>query len=290
MGNPHRMKHNPRKKKDSVRFAVSPEMVAFRAEQTLLNRFLWSTELCYFHVWSRADRDFPDHSIPAHVSLGHVESNAWFPNNQGQWKMIRSTGQFLKLTREDTTRFYRMVLMNLYSFFENHLERRARAVKVGGDRWGPFVASLSSPALRNGIAPLPLATVLHADLYRLVRNGIIHRPNQPLPVSEGDQRVRDWRRNLLSDARNAHWPASDADGDEAVHHVVGHVKEAIERAGKRGKTIPAEFFYLLFAFTDFDRLACQIEEALLPRGVPPAGWILRPKEWIRRPDLVIQKP
>lgn len=273
-------------RRGSVKVAVTPEMAAFRQDQTRLNSFLWTTEISYGLVLARADTDFPNRAVPARESLGHVESNAWFPNNQGQFKFLRTTGQFLKQAEENTTRLYRLVLGSYYTCFEDYLAHRVLPLREGGE-WGPFVKSLSSARLRTAATPLPLHSVFGADLIRLVRNRMVHEPNWPWPVRIDDPKVRGWRGNLLAAARANHWTASDHDIDEAVEHVVGHVAKSMQKARQRGKDLPAEMFYLLFSFTGLDQLACQIEEALLPMGARPRSWIWRRDNKVRRRDLVI---
>jgi hypothetical protein len=290
----NRYRRSGRRGSTSVKMVVSPEMAAFREDQTRLNAFLWTTEISYGHILARTDADFPDRNAPARKSLKHATSNAWFPNNQGEFKFLRTTGEFLKQTEENTTRLYRLVLLSYYSGFEDYLNCRVGGHREGG-RWGPFLISLSSPRLRSApaaTAPLPLHSVLCADFVRLVRNRMVHEPNLLLPVRVDDPVVKDWAKDLLEKGEDRFrkgkgWPVKKANIDRAIKSVVGHVAESLERASHGRKKHPPELFYLLFSFTELDRLACQIEEALLFKNEPAGSSVWRPMNKVRRPDLVI---
>jgi hypothetical protein len=268
-----------------VKVVATPEMVELRKAQTRLNHFLWTTEICYGHVLARASSDFADPEMPVNLAFGHVRTAAWFPNNQGREKFTETTGRFLDQTRKNTADLYRHVLVGYYAYCEEYLEQRALQLRVG-NAWGPFVRSLSGPALRTAPTPLLLHTVLCADLCRLVRNLIVHEPYEPLPVAV-DERVKKWQTKLLKDAMSSGWPASERDSHEAVQQVIGQVKNHLKGARDEGKELPPELFYLLFTFTNLDQLACQIEEALLARGEPLTTWVKRSLAKVRRHDLVI---
>ena len=270
-----------------VKVVATQALVDLRKAQTRLNHFLWTTEICYGHVLARASVEFSDLQQPVEISFGHVRSAAWFPNSQGRQKFRETTGHFLAQTQQNTMQLYRLVLLGFYTLFEEFLEESTLELKVGKS-WGPFVQSLSSPALVSAPAPLPLHSVLCADLCRLVRNLIVHEPSAPLPVSLDDDRVVRWGARLLSEARANRWPAGQDDVQKALQQVIGQVANHLKQTSEEGKEIPPELFHLLFAFTNLDQLACQMDEALLPAHARLATFISRPAEKIRRQDLIIQ--
>jgi hypothetical protein len=265
---------------------VAPQMRELRTAQTRLNHFLWTTEICYGYVLAQADKHFADLERPIASTMAGVRSHIWFPTSQGRNRFDETTGRFLAQAQESTTELYRLVLVGYYARFEEYLEDRVKNLRRGGT-WGPFVRSLASPALRAARVPIEPKTVLCADICRLVRNEVVHKPGSALPISLDDGRVQDWRAKLLTEATQNNWPISGQDIHEATFQVVGQVANHLKDAADAGKQLPPELFYLLFTFTNLDQLACQIEEALLPPNASLSTWVTRPAERVRRPDLII---
>jgi hypothetical protein len=150
-----------------VKVVATPEMVELRKAQTRLNHFLWTTEICYGHILAWASSDFADPETPVNLTFGHVRSAAWFPNNQGREKFTETTGRFLDQTRKNTADLYRHVLVGYYAYCEEYLEQRVLRFRVG-NRWGPFVHSLSASAFRTAPTPLPCirsCAPICADLF-----------------------------------------------------------------------------------------------------------------------------
>jgi hypothetical protein len=267
---------------------VSSAMRALRDAQTKLNHFLWSSEICYGHLLSQVDAYFSDSEQPIWLTLGQVQSSAWFPNSQGRLKYRETTGRFLEHTQANTTALYRHVLVAYYAHFEDYLTERVIDLRVG-NRWGPFIKSLSAPALREAQTPIPARTVLCADICRLIRNLVTHEPKSLLPMDVGDGIIGEWRTNLKAQASRVSWTVTERDLNWAFHQVVGQVANHLRQGRADGKDLPPELFYLLFTFTNLDQLACQIEEATLPENVRLETWISRAADRIRRPDLVVEE-
>jgi hypothetical protein len=63
--------------------------------------------------------------------------------------------------------------------------------------------------------------------------------------------------------------------------VIGQAVKHVDDARKNRKSLPIELFYMLFAFTNLDTLAFDIEEALVPHGSRPGGEITRKAAAVR---------
>src|SRR2546422_2795513 len=104
-------------------------MVQLRATQTLLNQFLWTTELSYGYMLANSSTAFPDLTQSAVEVLGHVTTAAWYPNNQGRIKFGDTIGKVLEQINANTVHVYRAVLVYFASAFENYLKQRVGSRK-----------------------------------------------------------------------------------------------------------------------------------------------------------------
>ncbi len=272
-----------------VPVAVSLSMARLREIFAALNGFWQTTELSYGHLLYEPEKSFPDLTRSTIDVLGHIESQVWYPNNQGRIKREVSIGETLKQVRENTVHVYRATLLSFYSVFEAYLDAEVTELKHGNDRWGPFFCSLSGSELRGGIEPLPLSFVLRADLCRKIRNRMVHEAFN-VPTSPDDPEITRWRQGFDKSTQLYGWPEGEITDavDDAVDTVIGKAERGVRKAKKKGKELPIEMFYMLFTFTNFANLAFAIEEALRPLHSNPGGRIYHPNNAVRRRDLIIQ--
>jgi hypothetical protein len=273
-----------------VPVAVSGSMLQLRRMQGVLNGFWQTSELAYGFFLSQSSTFANDPDRPTVEVLGHIESQVWFPNNQGRIKREDKIGTTLKQIQENTIHAYRATLLSFYSSFEAYLDAEASGVRRPGNSWGPFVWSLSDNALRSAKCPLPLRVVLCADYCRLVRNKMTHQ-NLSVPIKLCDPEVISWKNKLAAQACKSGWPENEVSAavDYAAHQVIGQAVNHVEEAKVHGKFLPIELFYMLFNFTNLDSLAFSIEEALQSEGSRTDSYVWRKESAVTRHDLVIDQ-
>lgn len=271
-----------------VHVAVSPAMRRLRRMQGELNGFWQTSELANGFLLAQSGPEFADPMRKTFDVLGHIESEVWFPSNQGRIKREDNIVSTLEQVRNNTVHVYRTTLLSFYSAFEAYLEERVESLRVSGS-WGPFVRSLSAPQLRSAACALPLRAVLCADICRLVRNKMVHE-GFAVPLSL-DAVKEEFGTKLCKAGIDNGWPAEEMHREldfalrQVVSQAVIHVQEA---KTKKGKSLPIELFYMLFTFTNLDTLAFSLEEALLPRSYRSEP-ISRKRDAVRRTDLIVDE-
>lgn len=270
-----------------VTVVVSPAMKSLRSTQEMLNRFWQTSELAYAFMLAQKPRLAADPERPAVEVLGYLESSVWFPNNQGRLKLEGSIGRTIDRVEHNTVHAYRTTLLSFYSAFESFLNLRAKDLRRG-NRWGPFLTSLSGEQLRIGPHSLPVRTVIDADIVRLIRNRMVHE-NFAVPTSTNETLVAKWKKDLRDAERDAGW-ADDGDAiiTRAFEDFIGKAARNARKIGPLEKHLPIELFYMLYAFTSLDNLAFAVEEALLPNGERTGHTIRRARGGVRRSDLIVQ--
>ena len=149
--------------------AVSPQMNRLRDTQTVLNQFLWSTEISYGYILSKSETEFPDKDQLTFDVLGHIATEAWFPNDQGRIKFTEPMGTLLELIKDNTVHVYRAVIVYFFSAFEDYLGERNGLPKNTTHR-GSYISSLSIPSLTEAPTSINVKTVVCADICKLIRN------------------------------------------------------------------------------------------------------------------------
>ena len=259
---------------------ISQQMCRLRAQQTSLNRFVWSSEIAYGHVLSAVGRPKFDHGSKVMETFAHVTPEAWFPNAQGTSKYQVRTEEFLDHVGANTSQVCRLVIGAMYTYFDEYLSARAGSGK------GSFLCRLSPRRMADAIVPLRLPTVLRADLIRHLRNCVVHDPSS-IPDSPSHPSAIDWQQKLVTHAREGGWQFAPQDVGGAMKQVVGKVAKRIAEASATGKQLSPDFFYMLFTFTNLDALAFEVEEALIPAGAQLETSAMHLDHLIRRRDLVI---
>jgi len=127
---------------------------------------------------------------------------------------------------------------------------------------------------------------------------MIHNPNAPLPVNLKDKFVIEKKRSLIEKLQYSNWinhfktHVLIGEINSAFDETIGNAIDAVAQAKKDKKDLGVEFFYMLFTFTNYDSLAFQIEEALIPLvpsgGSLPDGRIEKKAKTVRRNDLIVE--
>ena len=270
-----------------VRVAVSSTMGALRRTQTALNKFLWSTELSLNYVLDHFPKVFPDSDQLASEALAHLDSTAWFRNNQGRLKYSGSIGDTIEQVKANPPYLYRSVLTYFTSAFEEYLEERVAGLiqKPSGQGWGPYFQSLSHPKLTSTATPILLHDVISADLCRKIRNCVVHPPFE-LPTSPTDSYIVNFVTSTISKIKATPW--WDGSTESIVRDTVNQFMGQVVEQKCRAPEMPIELFYALFNFTCLDTLAFQIEETLIDSGQILDGYAWRKESAVRRTDLIIE--
>ncbi len=270
-----------------VRVAVSSAMGDLRRTQTALNQFLWSTELSLHYVLDHFPKVFPDSEQLSSEALAHLDSTAWFRNNQGRLKYSGSIGDTIDQVKANTPYLYRSVLTYFASAFEEYLEERVGELnqKPSGQGWGPYFQSLSHPKLTSATTPILLQDVISADMCRKIRNRVVHQPFK-LPTSPTDSYIVNFVTSTISNIKATPWWDGSTEG--IVRNSVSQFMAQVVEQKSSAPEMPIELFYALFNFTCLDTLAFQIEEALIDSGHILDGYAWRKESAVRRTDLIIE--
>lgn len=269
---------------------ASKEMVDLRRMQTDINTFLWTSEIHHYYALADLSAKFPDGTGQIEDACPGLPTNAFYRNNQGRSKYKATIARAHQDATKGRAFLYRAVLTYFASAFESYLEAKVRPLlekKRKNQRWGPYLGSLDIPELRNSQYPPEVETLLAADICRQIRNRVVHPPFD-LPHDLRDPLVNNIREKLMTALSQHHWPVANAKG--TVNSVVGQFFGDIRSHAIQAPAQSVELFYALFNFTALDRLACELDEALLPEEASSEFWIWRREDYVRRKALRLDPP
>jgi hypothetical protein len=248
---------------------------------------LWSTEICYGHVLATASKDYSESSVTGvWEAFNHAETQAWYPNRQGEQKYKSTVQQFLTDVRENMSSIHRPLMLQFYASFETYLRNRVGALSSRKEkRLAPLLLALSDDLFTQCEVPLRIASVINGDICRLARNAVAH--NDELPDSHKSPIAKKWRLQLETchDALKA-WNASRDQIDQCVRKITFEIDRQVSVSPEKGRKLSHEFFFALFSFTILDQLASEVEEALM-KDRDSDNWIWRPANSVRRMDLIL---
>jgi hypothetical protein len=254
-------------------------------EQTALNSFLWSSELSYGTVLTTTDKRLQDKEQKLDAALADiVDAQVWYPNTKKDVHYRRQVGGFLKDVRSNITYIYRAVSIMWYSTFESYLrsklfdrltqeQQRKQTVRGG---WGIFLDKLRADRFRSGTLKrsFNVDLMIQADFFREIRNVMVHsRGGLPRgSIRRWTPNCRGWEGKLepLSQSVSSYWKPTLSKEKafdfvrEKVNKTIDTALKAQRRAKKRKKDIPLDYFFTLFSFTSFRKLAEDIDACVLP--------------------------
>jgi hypothetical protein len=276
---------------DQVVVYASAARKDLRTAQRDLNSMLWASELTYNLVLcGRLSRREPLESAMKH--LGHLQASAW---KRGRNERAHCEGRTLRDFLTDVERaqnqISKTVLVAWLAHFDDYLAQSVeRPEEFRGRPWGPYAGTLGSIShLVSGPWAVQLRTVLYVDMWRTVRNMLVHEPS----ISSGKLRTtegcNELARKVQPSAKNdwsGRWGISR---DGAVAIVADVADASVHRArhmAKRAGGAPVELLCCLYAFTAVDELAHEIEDANFD-GVATGKTILIRRAVVRRRDDMI---
>jgi hypothetical protein len=244
----------------------SAEFVELRRMQSILNAFLWSSDISYrllIDAAASGDARFANPGQKTSEALAGIKARAWYPTVDGEPHYKQTISGLLKDVALNETHVYRGMIVQWHAAFEFFLDRRMRPHLGKVRNWGPLTNALCCPQLLHTNAPVQLTTVLRADLVRHLRNQCAHG-RQPLPREVTDARVKEWQTYVSNDLKKRFWPDADMDKAvvDAVEYSIGGVHKRTQKVPPAERDQEAAYFYALFSFTNLNKLAVEIELAL----------------------------
>ncbi len=267
--------------------AVSEHMGRLRGAQSRLNFFLWTSELAYGFVLSSDDPRLARPDEFAAAALKNVKTEAWYPNTAGRIKYHGRVSSFLDQLKRNQVLVAHAAMLMWYSRFEEFLESRVRGI-ANPRSWGPLTLSLNIPAFTAAAWPLRRKTVLRADFCRYLRNLMTHE--NVLPDHPEHALAQEWIRDRKREVSKSFFAVRSEEIEEAVQYTVGQAVNHLKDEPAAARNLSLTFFYALFAFTNLDSLAFEIEEALLPSNPPSTITIRRQSRKVRREDMKVASP
>ena len=270
---------------DKKKFKVSPEMVDLRITQQQLNRYLWTAEISQLYTVESLDSRYPEGTELIEDTLNYLKATAFYKNNQGHLKYRGTVKETTTQITENMPYLYRSVLTYFASAFENYLVQRIRPLLKKKPRgWGPYYKSLDLPELWENNYPVPIDTIISADFCRLIRNSLVHPPFE-LPKDKKSKMVIEAKKRFTSELKDTGWweEGTEVVVNSAVGQLIGGVTNHVKQSPEQ----PPELFFALFNFTTLDKLAFQIEEALMDSEATEEFWVHRKSGAVRRKELSV---
>jgi hypothetical protein len=289
----------------SVLVAVSEERKKLRDTQKRLNAFVWSSEIAHEFSWSRGKEMFGSSDERLSEVLPDLETVAMTKTNRAFQRYNKSCKTFLEELRSNRPYIHRATMVYWHSAFEDFLAKRVAPLldwyqTESGQKtdrvkpWGPYLHSLSSACkltTANSFG-LKIETVLQADILRSIRNRIVHGDYIPYRYNDKASRqivdqAKKWRMYSFNGPPDSP-SVRDVTIRKAMRLVVGTAEKNM-RSFHHIPDFPVEYFYLLFMFATYDRLAFEIEEAM-PDGVEQRHQRItwRDEREVRRRELIVR--
>lgn len=268
-------------KPNHVYIAVSEEYRRLREIQTFINRLVWSTELCYSYFIDvfKENKNLQKESI-AEV-FAELPMQAWFKNKNGTGKYNISLEEHNSIVEANQRFVFRSAIILYNSYFEEYLKSRiksdARKSKDGEEEMSFLLfLNLTNRDIRESNLKFNLKNVIMADICRVIRNTIVHQPAETfLSINEVRMEIKKKITDKLMKkprgyVRCLHEEYTESEKkearDQAINEVIDNAIQEVNFAAERKVILPYEFFFMLFTFTNYNRIAAEIEQVLFEDG------------------------
>jgi len=230
----------------------------FNSRQRELNHFLWTTELAYGIVKHRQILEKYSTMTPAAEALKDVLSEAWFRSSKGDIKYKGSIGHMRAQLDKNFVFVLSGVAVLFVTYFEVFVQERFPALwreYRERRRTMPTPTTLMLDLQRKhpnlNVEP---RIVMKADIIKMIRNIYVHEGIRAVPRSVADRHVQEWKERVK---RMTGY--SEALVEDVAQSVVGAAARKSQRVTQMKKSLPEEFFYALFTFTDLRNFAEALE-------------------------------
>lgn len=232
-----------------------------RQGQNSLNWFLWASELAYSALLSGQLASAP-YGASVDKLFADIPARAWYPSRTGRpHYYLRKAGHLRRDLKEATARIAGAVLSSWLSEFECFLKE----VFSQKGNWGPY-AKIIPKALGDSSHAVPLDDLLNTDVWRVVRNEIVHEPGQSrgkLDDEAARHRMVDKLKSSLDKDFRSIWSLSSSEVEERAMMAVANTL-CNAQITARSTNAPVELLCCVFAFTSVDTLGHMIDKATLP--------------------------
>ncbi len=283
-------------KESHVYVKITPEYRNFRNAQTLLNRFVWSTELCYSYFLDVFEADKNSLNISTADLFAHLPIQAWYKNDSGTGKYSLKLREHNDIIQANQTNICRSAIIINNSHFEDYLSSRLKKDFLLSCNLNFNTKQIGDDKARITL----LKKILKADLCRLIRNDLVHRlGNNFIDIKRYKDQKKESFFGILQKCKkdsflfkNYSPREIDIEFSQAIHEVIDTATKEINIAKQsRNVDLPYEYFFMLYTFTNYDEIAFEIEQALYHDHKPKTEYNRVDKQKIKKElEVMIAEP
>jgi hypothetical protein len=280
-------------KPNHVFISVTEEYRKLREIQTFLNRFVWSTELCYSYFLEIFQNKTDLHREEISDVFTNLPIQAWFKNKSGNGKYNLTLKEHNNIVHANQVYICRSAIILYNSYFDDYLKYRVNSSFS-------LLKNLTNNDFKTSNIKVDIKKLLKADCCRLIRNKIVHQPeNNFLSIKEIKADIKQKITNQLFEDSNKNKSFLQTEYsekfikenlDKAIHEVFDSAIIEVEGAANRNVILPYEFFFMLYTFTNYDAIASDIEQILFYDEVPKTFYnrVLKGNVHKDRQEMIIE--
>ncbi len=248
--------------------SVSEEYRKLREIQTYINRLVWSTELCYSYFLKNFENETALYEQSTAEIFANLPIQAWFKNRKGTGKYNLTLKEHNEVVRDNQLYICRSAMILYNSYFDDYLKYR-----IDENCHFLLLLNLNNNAFKASSLKVNLINLLKADCCRKLRNMIVHEPTITfLPIKETREEVKSYilshfnrepkkkQSFLLREGYTFNYIKECL--DKAINEVIDSAIKEVEDAAIRNVSLPYEFFFMLYTFTNYNTIAAEIEQVL----------------------------
>ena len=250
--------------KDNIYIAVTENYKILRDNQTSINRFVWSTELCYRQFLNNYENRSDLFEIKTSEIFSELPLQAWFKNSNGLGKYDLTLKDHNEIIKQNQLNIWRSAIINFNSYFDEYLKERL-SIKDS-----PFFLfyNLDNEDLFESNIKIRAKTIFESDCCRQIRNIIVHTNiDKELSIDyikkEINNRIVKNLPNQSQYLKSKYTFKEIKDTlESAICRVIDTAENEVSKAATNGVILPLEFFFLIFTFTNYNNIALEIEQSL----------------------------
>ena len=258
-------------KPNHVFLKITEEYRKLREIQTFINRFVWSSELCYSYFLNIFENKKEIWDVSTLELFHDLPIQAWFKNKDGTGKYALSLNDHNTIVKSNQYSIFRSAIILYNSYFDNYLKYRA-------DSRFALCRNLTNINFERSKIKINIKNLFKADICREIRNLIVHEPVDTfLSITDIRGRARktiEKHLNKVIKGKKSFLLSEYSEDeikdnlDKAMNEVFDMARVEVGRAFNRGATLPHEFFFMLYTFTNYNTIAAEIEQILFDDDIP----------------------
>lgn len=260
--------------------SASPELIEFKREQTLINEFLWSSEIAYELVMQEhMTDDMRKSTRPLRAHLSKLHCNAFKATADPKKIRYKSTpGEFEDHLKRNFEAANKLVVVNIYRAYERFLNERVKLPSLDAGHQKELHTYLKSGASKHfhgtlkkiGVTVGPLSAdlrnqFLDVEVYHQLRNSIAHGDsNDEINIGDepwSDETLYKYCLENKNRAGRVVFPRNTTIAEREA--AVVRVCDGARKKKNRWPAEPLIYFYTLFSLGAYHKLARSIDQALL---------------------------